>query len=161
MENLTRVEWFYIRQALGRPRRFSQAFVRSEMELLEQQRDMVRMLQQGLQPETSGNIPLPQEIPLPLAMGQRVLARAPAVPGIPGGLIFPGYVLAICCADCAYRIEFDAPSIGVRTVSDIDVSPVKQPQMISVKELLKERIHMPSAGIAERYKAPCDAMGCG
>eukprot|EP00039_Didymoeca_costata_P005150 m.78897 g.78897 ORF g.78897 m.78897 type:complete len:591 (+) comp12695_c0_seq3:278-2050(+) len=149
MENLTKFQWFYMRKALKRPRRFSAAFVKKEINILNQQRDVIRLLQQGVQPETDG-ILLPSLIPLPLSVGRRVLARPPVLSNCPEGIVFPGFVLAICSSINAYRIEFDLPSLGVQTVPDTDLTPIINPGNIAVDVLLKERVHVPSAGIAER-----------
>ena len=150
MENLKQFEWFILRKALGRPRRFSPAFVKKEQYVLQQQRDLVRLLQQGIQPKDVEGVEVGQNIPLPLSIGRRVLAYTNPTPGSPGGWIFPGYILGINSAENAYRVEFDVPSLGIQTVKDTDLAPQKEPLSIPVNVLMKERVHVPSAGVTER-----------
>lgn len=149
MEDLKQFEWFYMRKALGKPRRFSQAFIRSEIDLLNRQRHFIRRLQQGSQPDP-GKIPLPRNVPLPLSVGHRVLARPNAIPGRPGGQVLPGYILAICSSQNSYRVQFDAKQETVQTVEDTQLATAVDPETIAVSVLMKERVYVPSAGIAER-----------
>ena len=149
MEDLKQFEWFYMRKALGRPRRFSQAFIRSEVEVLNLQRTFIRQLQQGSQPE-QGKLPLPRNIPLPLCVGKRVLARPNVQAGRPGGQLLPGYLLAIMSSQNSYRVQFDAASEKVQTVEDTQLATTQKPETIAVSVLMKERVYVPSAGIAER-----------
>lgn len=51
MEGLKQFEWFFMRRVLGKPRRFSAAFIKTELEALNHQRRLVRNLQQGYQPQ--------------------------------------------------------------------------------------------------------------
>lgn len=150
MENLKQFEWFVLRKALGRPRRFSQAFIKKEQCILQQQRDLVRLLQQGIQPKDVEGIEVGQNVPLPLSIGRRVLAYTNPTLGSPGGWIFPGYVLGINSAENTYRVEFDFPGLGIESVKDTDLAPQKEPLSIPVNVLLKERVHVPSAGVTER-----------
>jgi hypothetical protein len=152
VESLTQHEWLHVRRAMGKPRRFSPRFIRSERQQLDHQRDLVRLLQQGIQPSADGT-ELGPNIPLPLSIGRRVLALSSPVPNGPEGVVFPGYVLGICSVDKAYRVKFDASALGVQTVADTDLAPVSeadQPATILVDVLLKERVHVPSAGVTER-----------
>lgn len=45
---LRRHEWTFVRQKLGRPRRFSQSFLRDDANNLGLQRENIRRLQQGM-----------------------------------------------------------------------------------------------------------------
>ena len=76
MENLKQFEWFVLRKALGRPRRFSQAFIKKEQCILQQQRDLVRLLQQGIQPKDVEGIEVGQNVPLPLSIGRTLTTMA-------------------------------------------------------------------------------------
>jgi hypothetical protein len=151
MENLKQFEWFVMRRGLGpKPRRFSPAFITSERAIVAQQRDYVRLLQQGIQPKDVDGIQIGTSIPLPLSVGRRVLAHVNHVQGGPEGWIFPGFILGICSTENAYRVEFDFASLGVQTVLDTDLAPFIEPLTIPVNVLMKERVHVPSAGITER-----------
>eukprot|EP00041_Stephanoeca_diplocostata_P020664 m.467061 g.467061 ORF g.467061 m.467061 type:complete len:835 (+) comp21632_c1_seq2:67-2571(+) len=83
IEELTKYEWFRVKRALGKPRRFSAAFARVQRQQLHHNRHIMRQLQFGVQPDCS-RATIPAGIPAPLSLGQRVMARprvhvAPAV----------------------------------------------------------------------------------
>ena len=89
--------------------------------------------------------PAPHESP-PTA----IAADTKPTAGAPGGWVFPGFILGINSAEYSYRVEFDFPGLGVQTVKDGDLAPQKDPLKIPLDVLMKERVHVPSAGVTER-----------
>ncbi|CAA3020975.1 ALWAYS EARLY 3-like [Olea europaea subsp. europaea] len=112
---LTRVEWGVIRSSLGKPRRFSEQFLKEEKEKLNQYRDSVRKhyteLREGIREG------LPTDLARPLSVGQRVIAIHPKTREI-----HDGSVLTVDHFRC--RIQFDRPELGVEFVTDIDCMPL-------------------------------------
>ncbi|KAH6808743.1 hypothetical protein C2S51_026526 [Perilla frutescens var. frutescens] len=112
---LTRVEWGVIRSSLGKPRRFSEQFLKEEKEKLNQYRDSVRKhyteLREGLRDG------LPTDLARPLSVGQRVIAIHPKTREI-----HDGSVLTVDHSKC--RVQFDRHELGVEFVMDIDCMPV-------------------------------------
>ncbi|GFQ03980.1 protein always early 3 [Phtheirospermum japonicum] len=112
---LTRVEWGVIRSSLGKPRRFSEQFLKEEKEKLNQYRDSVRKhyseLRQGVREG------LPTDLARPLTVGQRVIAIHPKTREIHGGS-----VLTVDHSRC--RVQFDRHELGVEFVMDIDCMPL-------------------------------------
>ncbi|KAL1543106.1 protein ALWAYS EARLY 3-like isoform X2 [Salvia divinorum] len=112
---LTRVEWGVIRSSLGKPRRFSEQFLKEEKEKLNQYRNSVRKhyseLREGLRDELS------TDLARPLSVGQRVIAIHPKTREI-----HDGSVLTVDHSKC--RIQFDCQELGVEFVMDIDCMPV-------------------------------------
>ncbi|XP_047978072.1 protein ALWAYS EARLY 3-like [Salvia hispanica] len=112
---LTRVEWGVIRSSLGKPRRFSEQFLKEEKEKLNQYRDTVRKhysdLREGLRDG------LPTDLARPLSVGQRVIAIHPKTREI-----HDGSVLTVDHSKC--RVQFDRQELGVEFVMDIDCMPV-------------------------------------
>ncbi|CAI9776866.1 unnamed protein product [Fraxinus pennsylvanica] len=111
---LTRVEWGVIRSSLGKPRRFSEQFLKEEKEKLNLYRDSVRKhyteLREGIREG------LPTDLARPLSVGQRVIAIHPKTREI-----HDGSVLTVDHSRC--RIQFDRPELGVEFVMDIDCMP--------------------------------------
>ncbi|KAL6517142.1 hypothetical protein OROHE_017848 [Orobanche hederae] len=112
---LTRVEWGVIRSSLGKPRRFSEQFLKEEKEKLNQYRDSVRKHYTELREGTREG--LPTDLARPLSVGQRVIAIHPKTREINDGS-----VLTVDHSKC--RIQFDRPELGVEFVMDIDCMPL-------------------------------------
>ncbi|KAK6117357.1 hypothetical protein DH2020_048875 [Rehmannia glutinosa] len=113
---LTRVEWGVIRSSsLGKPRRFSEQFLKEEKEKLNQYRDSVRKhyteLREGIREG------LPTDLARPLSVGQRVIAIHPKTREINDGS-----VLTVDHSKC--RVQFDRHELGVEFVMDIDCMPL-------------------------------------
>ncbi|KAL6548493.1 hypothetical protein OROGR_008914 [Orobanche gracilis] len=112
---LTRVEWGVIRSSLGKPRRFSEQFLKEEKEKLNQYRDSVRKHYTELREGTREG--LPTDLARPLFVGQRVIAIHSKTREISDGS-----VLTVDHSKC--RIQFDRPELGVEFVMDIDCMPL-------------------------------------
>ncbi|XP_051127509.1 protein ALWAYS EARLY 3-like [Andrographis paniculata] len=112
---LTRVEWGVIRSSLGKPRRFSEQFLKEEKEKLNQYRESVRKhyteLREGVREG------LPTDLAKPLSVGQRVIAIHPKTREI-----HDGSVLTVDHSKC--HVQFDHPDLGVEIVKDIDCMPL-------------------------------------
>ncbi|KAI3459287.1 hypothetical protein Pfo_015950 [Paulownia fortunei] len=112
---LTRVEWGVIRSSLGKPRRFSEQFLKEEKEKLNQYRDSVRKhyteLREGVREG------LPTDLARPLSVGQHVIAIHPKTREI-----HDGSVLTVDHSRC--RVQFDRHELGVEFVMDIDCMPL-------------------------------------
>lgn len=125
--HLTRSEWSFVRQLLGRARRLSPTFLAQERERLNEHRERCRayrriQLQGGalgggvmLSIESSGDDSLP--FTSQLAVGQRVTAFHPKERHI-----FTGTVLTP--DGDHYRIQFDRQKLGVYLVEDHLVVPM-------------------------------------
>ncbi|XP_004296816.1 PREDICTED: protein ALWAYS EARLY 3 [Fragaria vesca subsp. vesca] len=112
---LTRVEWGVIRSSLGRPRRFSDQFLKEEKEKLHQYRKSVRKHYAELNAGTREG--LPTDLARPLSVGQHVIAFHPR-----SREIHNGTVLSI--EHSTYRVQFDQPELGVADIMDIDCMPL-------------------------------------
>ncbi|KAK8623864.1 hypothetical protein V6N13_065226 [Hibiscus sabdariffa] len=112
---LTRVEWGVIRSSLGKPRRFSEQFLKEEREKLNQYRESVRRHYTELRAGIGEG--LPTDLARPLSVGQRVIAIHPKTWGI-----HDGSVLTVDYS--RYRIQFDSPELGVEFITDIDCMPL-------------------------------------
>ncbi|KAL1539095.1 protein ALWAYS EARLY 3-like [Salvia divinorum] len=112
---LTRVEWGVIRSSLGKPRRFSEQFLKEEKEKLNQYRYSVRKhyteLREGVREG------LPTDLARPLSVGQRVTAIHPKTREV-----HDGSVLTVDHSRC--RVQFDQHELGVEFVLDIDCMPL-------------------------------------
>ncbi|XP_004495723.1 protein ALWAYS EARLY 2 isoform X2 [Cicer arietinum] len=112
---LTRVEWSVIKSSLGKPRRFSEHFLREERQKLEQYRESVRKHYSELRAGVRDG--LPTDLAKPLYVGQRVIAIHPKTREI-----HDGSVLTVDHDKC--RIQFDRPELGVEFIMDIDCMPL-------------------------------------
>ncbi|CAN0855870.1 Protein ALWAYS EARLY 3 [Linum grandiflorum] len=112
---LTRVEWGVIRGSLGKPRRFSEHFLKEEKEKLHQYRDSVREHYTELRAGTREG--LPTDLARPLSVGQRVIAIHPRTREIHNGS-----VLTVDRNRCCVR--FDRPELGFEFVMDVDCMPL-------------------------------------
>ncbi|KAF8094096.1 hypothetical protein N665_0370s0031 [Sinapis alba] len=112
---LTRVEWGVIRSSLGKPRRFSQQFLKEEKEKLYLYRDSVRKHYDEL--NTGIREGLPMDLARPLNVSQRVICLHPK-----SREIHDGSVLTV--DHSRYRIQFDNPELGVEFVKDTECMPL-------------------------------------
>ncbi|WCJ23526.1 DIRP Myb-like DNA-binding domain [Euphorbia peplus] len=112
---LTRVEWGVIRSSLGKPRRFSEQFLKEEKEKLNQYRESVRKHYTELRSGTREG--LPTDLARPLSVGQRIIALHPRTREI-----HDGSVLTVDHNKC--RVQFDHPELGVEFVMDVDCMPM-------------------------------------
>ncbi|XP_057539236.1 protein ALWAYS EARLY 3 isoform X2 [Amaranthus tricolor] len=112
---LTRVEWGVIRSSLGKPRRFSEQFLKEEKEKLAYYRESVRSHYTELRMGKREG--LPTDLARPLTVGQRVIAIHPR-----SREIHNGNVLTVDHNRC--RVQFDRPELGVEFVKDIDCMPL-------------------------------------
>ncbi|VFQ88984.1 unnamed protein product [Cuscuta campestris] len=112
---LTRVEWDVIRSSLGKPRRFSEQFLKEEKEKLNRYREFVRTHYTELREGT--RVGLPTDLARPLSVGQRVIAIHPKTREV-----HDGSVLTVDHSRC--RVQFDWPELGVENVKDIDCMPI-------------------------------------
>ncbi|KAG8636582.1 hypothetical protein MANES_15G014400v8 [Manihot esculenta] len=112
---LTRVEWGVIRSSLGKPRRFSEQFLKEEKEKLNQYRESVRNHYTELRAGTRDG--LPTDLARPLSVGQRIIALHPRTREI-----HDGSVLTVDHNRC--RVQFDEPELGVEFVMDVDCMPL-------------------------------------
>ncbi|XP_019440563.1 PREDICTED: protein ALWAYS EARLY 2 isoform X3 [Lupinus angustifolius] len=112
---LTRLEWSVIKSSLGKPRRFSEHFLREERQKLEQYRESVRKHYTELR--TGIRDGLPTDLAKPLYVGQLVIALHPKTREI-----HDGSVLTVDHDKC--RVQFDRPELGVEFVRDIDCMPL-------------------------------------
>ncbi|KAJ8766738.1 hypothetical protein K2173_007805 [Erythroxylum novogranatense] len=112
---LTRIEWGVIRSSLGRPRRFSEQFLKEEKEKLNQYRESVRNHYAELRAGTKDG--LPADLARPLSVGQQIIAIHPKTREIHDGII-----LTVDHNRCL--VQFDQPEIGVEFVMDVDCMPL-------------------------------------
>eukprot|EP00250_Pteridium_aquilinum_P014030 c21731_g1_i1 orf=621-4265(+) len=119
---LTRAEWGVIRGSLGKPRRLSKRFLQEERDKLESYRDSVRKHYQEVRLGQRDG--LPTDLPRPLTVGQRVIARHPKTKEV-----YNGSILTVDRNKC--RVQFDRPEMGVELVADIDCMPVNSFENLS------------------------------
>ncbi|GAB4851258.1 hypothetical protein Ancab_030555 [Ancistrocladus abbreviatus] len=112
---LTRVEWGVIRSSLGKPRRFSEQFLKEEKEKLNYYRESVRNHYTELRNGTREG--LATDLARPLTVGQRVIALHPRTRELHNGS-----VLTVDHSRC--RVQFDRHELGVEFVMDIDCMPL-------------------------------------
>ncbi|PQQ19455.1 hypothetical protein Pyn_07840 [Prunus yedoensis var. nudiflora] len=108
---LTRVEWV----SLGRPRRFSEQFLKERKEKLNQYRESVRTHYAELNAGTREG--LPTDLARPLSVGQHVIAFHPRAREIHNGI-----VLTVDHSRCS--VQFDQPELGVEYIMDVDCMPI-------------------------------------
>lgn len=114
---LRRVEWSKIRRLMGKPRRCSSAFFAEERQALNNRRNKIRHLQQQKVVDINQYRDLPQNIPIPLVIGTKVIALLRE----PQDGLFSGTVDAVDATNGAYRITFDKPGLGSHSVPDYEV----------------------------------------
>ncbi|KAH7330857.1 hypothetical protein KP509_20G005600 [Ceratopteris richardii] len=118
---LTRAEWSVIRGSLGKARRLSKRFLQQERKDLESYRDSVRDHYKKVRLGRDG---LPTDLPRPLSVGQRVIARHPKTKEV-----YNGSILTVDEDKC--RVQFDRPEMGVELVMDIDCMPINSFENLS------------------------------
>ncbi|KAL5541821.1 hypothetical protein UlMin_009531 [Ulmus minor] len=140
VQRLTKVEWEVLKSSLGKPRRFSEHFLKVEREKLNQYRESVRTHYAELRAGRKEGLPI--DLAPPLSVGQHVIAIHPKTREIHNGS-----VLTVEHSRC--RVQFDQPDLGVEFVSDIECMPSNllesmpasfaRPNSVeSLKELKKE-----------------------
>lgn len=125
-KNLSRGEWRNIRRLMGKPRRFSQAFLVQERAQLSNKRQKIRQLQQQKFVDVSYYRDLPEQIPLSLVIGTRVTALLRK----PHYGLFNGVIDAVDTKSQGYRITFDREEIGTHTVPDYEVLSLDSPEFL-------------------------------
>ncbi|KAL4556296.1 hypothetical protein LXL04_038943 [Taraxacum kok-saghyz] len=126
---LTNVEWGVIRSSLGKPRRFSENFLREERGKLWQYRESVREHYTELR--SGSREGLPTDLARPLSVGQRVIALHPE-----SREVHDGSVLTVDNDKC--RVQFDRPELGVAFVKDVDCMPLNL--LDNMPEVLRREI---------------------
>eukprot|EP01136_Pigoraptor_vietnamica_P011600 Opistho-1_new@3708 len=118
VEKMTRNEWNTVRHHIGKPRRFSRAFLAEERRKLAEQREIVRSLQRG---ESFGDVDpsvLPREVPNSLVLNQRVttlsylrerryLGEMFLDKATKRAVLRSGRILAVNTANATYRVQYD------------------------------------------------------
>ncbi|XP_010551056.1 PREDICTED: protein ALWAYS EARLY 3 isoform X2 [Tarenaya hassleriana] len=117
----TRVEWGVIRSSLGKPRRFSEQFLKEEKEKLYLYRDSVRKYYVKLNAGVREG--LPTDLARPLNVGQRVIALHPRTREIHDGSV-------LTFDHSKYRVQFDHSDLGVEFVKDTECMPLNPLQNI-------------------------------
>ncbi|CAI0551250.1 unnamed protein product [Linum tenue] len=125
---LTRVEWGVIRSSLGKPRRFSEHFLREERSKLQQYRESVRKHYSELRAGVRNG--LPTDLAKPLWVGQDVIAVHPRTREVHNGR-----VLTVDHEEC--RVQFYNSKIGVEVIQDVDCMPFHS--MDNMPEALKRQ----------------------
>ncbi|ELR24993.1 Myblike DNA-binding domain containing protein [Acanthamoeba castellanii str. Neff] len=97
--HLTRVEWGHVRSVMGKPRRFSQAFLQGERAKLHDYRANIRELRNGKSPISRSFYPPVSEIPLPMPIGVHALAFHPSQRRLSRGVV-------IAVGDGQYQVDF-------------------------------------------------------
>ncbi|EOD36776.1 hypothetical protein EMIHUDRAFT_200992 [Emiliania huxleyi CCMP1516] len=117
---LPRAEWSYVRSLLGKPRRFSPAYVEQERAALREHREGVREARRraarpaGLLDEATTYDP---RAAAQLAVGQRVTALHPRLRQLHSGTV-------LSPDGDHYKVQFDSPKLGVHLVEDVLVAPL-------------------------------------
>ncbi|XP_051152756.1 protein ALWAYS EARLY 3-like isoform X2 [Andrographis paniculata] len=115
VSELTKAEWGIIKSSLGKPRRFSNQFLKEEIVKLNQYRDSVRKHYGELCDGVREG--LPNDLARPLSVGQRVIAIHPATREIHNGSVLTVY-------HSKYYVQFDCHELGAEFVMDIDCMPL-------------------------------------
>lgn len=93
--------------SLGRPRRFSDQFLKEEKEKLNQYRESVRTHYAELNAGTREG--LPTDLARPLSVGQHVIAFHPRAREIHNGIV-------LSVDHSRYHVQFDQPELGVADI---------------------------------------------
>lgn len=123
VEELSMQEWRAIRALMGKPRRFSAAFVQDERQRLYKYREAIKVLQQGKVLPSNFHDMLPYinmnlgNVSSRLMVGQRVLAVHPKVGQVKSGII-------LTLDSNRYHVQFDAHELGVCFISDTQLVPI-------------------------------------
>ena len=120
---LTRREWSMVRGAMGKPRRLSKAFLRQERDSLEMHRQRARASYVAHMKHQKDREPMPSipaDVPPPLMVGQRVLARHPKV----DKMVADGCILTVRQGNQKFRVQFSEQELGSALVEDINIMAV-------------------------------------
>uniref|UniRef100_A0A7N0UKF7 SANT domain-containing protein n=1 Tax=Kalanchoe fedtschenkoi TaxID=63787 RepID=A0A7N0UKF7_KALFE len=151
---LTRVEWGVIRSSLGKPRRFSQQFLKEEKEKLNQYRESVRNHYTELR--LGAREGLPTDLARPLSVGQRVIAIHPKTREV-----HDGSVLTVDRSRC--HVQFDKPDLGVEFVMDIDCMPLNplenMPASLAINKLSENHNGVKLNGLTSHHSASLHPNG--
>lgn len=113
--SFSKADMSFIRRALGAPpRRFSDAFVRSERCALHAHRERCRSLYEVRNATESAT--LPAGVPPQCVVGQTVVARHPML-----RTLHDGDVLTV--GSSTYMVQFHRSELGVGKVPDTDIAP--------------------------------------
>ncbi|TGZ66399.1 hypothetical protein CRM22_005342 [Opisthorchis felineus] len=117
--NLSRAHWSLLRRLMGKPRRCSTAFFDEERRSLNEKREKIRTLQatRSVQLEYLRDLPDDMHVPMPLIIGTKITARV----RYPTDGLYTGKVDAIDSLRHCYRVTFDKPTLGTRSIPDYEV----------------------------------------
>ncbi|XP_046909622.2 protein lin-9 homolog [Dermatophagoides farinae] len=121
---LTRIEWSQIRRLMGKPRRCSSSFFDEERTTLHTKHSKIRYLQQNKVADINIYKDLPEYLPQPLVVGNRVNALARQHEGLHFGTIE-----GINPSNGTYRVRFNRDELGSLTIPDYDISSSDIPQL--------------------------------
>ncbi|VEL18270.1 unnamed protein product, partial [Protopolystoma xenopodis] len=118
-KRLTRAHWSLLRRLMGKPRRCSAAFFDEERRSLNEKREKIRTLQvtRSVQLEYLRDLPDDMHVPMPLIIGTKITARV----RYPTDGLYTGKVDAIDALRHCYRVTFDKPALGTRSIPDYEV----------------------------------------
>ncbi|OMJ86765.1 hypothetical protein SteCoe_11618 [Stentor coeruleus] len=161
IEVFTKYEFQVIRNALGRPKRFSANFIAQERKKLTKCREAMKVLQQGKVLPLAYHdmliyIKINQSNPSSrLMVGQKVLAVHPSTRELRSGSI-------LTLDSSRYHIQFDRPELGVAPVTDSQILPliteslkpceIEEPATFVYKPV-QEREVISSSFVIEGFKA--------
>ncbi|KAF8567324.1 hypothetical protein P879_05632 [Paragonimus westermani] len=116
---LSRAHWSLLRRLMGKPRRCSIAFFDEERRSLNEKREKIRTLQatRSVQLEYLRDLPDDMHVPMPLIIGTKITARV----RYPTDGLYTGKVDAIDSLRHCYRVTFDKPALGTRSIPDYEV----------------------------------------
>ncbi|CAH8537976.1 unnamed protein product [Heterobilharzia americana] len=116
---LSRAHWSLLRRLMGKPRRCSTAFFDEERRSLNEKREKIRTLQatRSVQLEFLRDLPDDMHVPMPLIIGTKITARV----RYPTDGLYTGKVDAIDALRHCYRVTFDKPALGTRSIPDYEV----------------------------------------
>nr|CDS26092.1 protein lin 9 [Hymenolepis microstoma] len=125
---LTRAHWSLLRRLMGKPRRCSTAFFEEERRSLNEKREKIRTLQgtRSVQLEFLRDLPDDMHVPMPLIIGTKINARV----RYPTDGLYPGIVDAIDSLRHCYRVTFDRPALGTRSIPDYEVISIDPQETI-------------------------------
>ncbi|EUB58968.1 Protein lin-9 -like protein [Echinococcus granulosus] len=125
---LTRAHWSLLRRLMGKPRRCSTSFFEEERRSLNEKREKIRTLQatRSVQLEFLRDLPDDMHVPMPLIIGTRINARV----RFPTDGLYPGKVDAIDSLRHCYRVTFDRPNLGTRSIPDYEVISIDPQETI-------------------------------
>lgn len=150
---LRRAEWRQIRRLIGKPRRYSQAFLEYERNDLEKKRKRIRDIQKGAALTIDDEVDIPLKIPQPLVVGARVFARV----RFPKDGVFAGTVDAVM--DGRYRIIFDKDVVMPLIVFDHEVMSETPNDLVPVSFFLeKNKAAQPAALRNTSFLLTCEKL---